>query len=197
MDIVIATKNKHKFDEIVGIFEDTDINLIFAGDYPDLPDVVEDGDTLFENALLKAKKIGDTLKMPCIADDTGFYVNSLDGKPGINAAHYAGEHRSYADNNAKVLSELADADDKSAYFQTVTVFYDPLTGEIEHSIGTVNGYVIDRCRGDKGFGYDSIFVPESYEKTYAEMTDDEKNKMSHRYKSISGLVTAIINRKIL
>ena len=186
-EIVIATRNRHKFDEIVSILSDVECKLLFAGDYPELPDIVEDGDSLLENAIIKAKATAMLLNKPCIADDTGFFVRALNDEPGIYAAVYAGENCTYEDNVNKLLSKLDGIEDRFAYFQTMTVLCDPEGEPIAYSKGTVNGSVIDFCKGNNGFGYDPIFIPENSDKTYAEMTDEEKNKISHRNKSIYGL----------
>jgi len=186
-EIVIATRNKHKFDEIKFILSDIDCRFLFAGDFPELPEVVENGNSLLENATIKAKTTATLLNKPCIADDTGFFVRSLDYEPGIYAAVYAGEKCSYEENVTKLLSKLKDIKDRFAYFQTITVLYDPDKGFVAQSEGTVCGNVLEDYRGTNGFGYDPVFVPEFSDKTYSEMTDEEKNTSSHRYKSIYGL----------
>ena len=186
-EIVIATKNRHKFDEIVAILSDVECEFLFAGDYPELPDIVENGNSLLENAVIKAKATAKLLNKPCIADDTGFFVRSLNGEPGIYAAVYAGENCTYEDNVNKLLHELNGKKDRFAYFQTMTVLYDLDKGLIAQSEGTITGNVTETRKGNKGFGYDPVFVPENNDKTYAEMTDNEKNNMSHRYKSVYGL----------
>jgi XTP/dITP diphosphohydrolase len=201
MKIVIATKNKHKYDELKDILYDSNINFLFAGDFPDLPDIEENGSSLFENALIKAKSIGDILKKPCIADDTGFFVRSLNWEPGINAAHYAGKHCSYEDNISKVLNSLCGNEDKFAYFQTITVLYNPLTSSIKQSEGTIYGNIIENTCDNffennstikdkvKQNSNNQLIISETTfnQRTFAEMTDVEKNRLSHRYKSAYGL----------
>ena len=184
---MIATRNKHKYIEFLEVFSNIDAKILFAGDYPELPEIEENGSTLYENALIKAKTTAILLNKPCIADDTGFFVKSLNDRPGIYAARYAGEGCTYKDNVQKVLNELKDYDDRSAYFCTVCVFYDPINNNITKGEGKVYGTLIHEPRGENGFGYDPIFVPDGFDKTYAEMTDEEKNNMSHRYLAIKGI----------
>ena len=189
-EIVIATRNRHKYIEFLQVLSNTNYKFLFAGDYPELPEIEENGNTLYENALIKAKNTALLLNKPCIADDTGFFVKSLNDRPGIYAARYAGEGCTYKDNVQKVLKELKDFKDRTAYFCTVCVFYDPTFNNIIKGEGKVFGTLLHEPRGKNGFGYDPIFIPDGYEKTYAEMTDEEKNIMSHRYLAIKDLILA-------
>ena len=186
-EIVIATRNKNKYNEILKILSNKPYKLLFAGDYPYLPEIEETGDTLYENALIKAKNTAILLNKPCLSDDTGLFVESLNGEPGINAAIYAGKSCSYEDNVNKLLNELDGSENRKAYFQTVCVLYNPIKDEIIHSIGTLFGNIIKKKRGLNGFGYDPIFIPDGYDITLAEMTDELKNMISHRYNAIRGL----------
>ena len=187
-EIIIATRNKHKYLEFIEVLANQDFKFLFAGDYPELPEIEENGDTLYENALIKAKNTALLLNKPCLADDTGFFVKSLNDRPGIYAARYAGDGCTYLDNVQKVLAELKDFEDRSAYFCTVCVLYDPIDESITIGEGKVYGTLLHEPHGVNGFGYDPIFVPDGYDKTYAEMTDEEKNVMSHRYLAIKDLV---------
>ena len=197
--IVIATRNRHKFEEIVEILEEEcgeflipnselrtpNSYFIFAGDIADLPEVEEDGDSLYENALKKAKEVAEYTGVACLADDTGFFVRALNGEPGINAAIYAGKGCTYDDNVNKLLSMMQGKEDNYAYFQTVCVYYDPTAKTIIATEGILEGHIISDKRGKNGFGYDPVFVPLGSEKTLSEMSEVEKNKISHRRKAIS------------
>jgi XTP/dITP diphosphohydrolase len=186
-DIVIATQNPHKFSEIAYILADPHCRILPASDFPALPEIVEDGLTLRDNAILKAKTTALLVGKPCIADDTGFFIRALDGKPGIHAAVYAGQGCSYDDNVDKVLTQMFGMLDRYAYFSTVSVLYCPHKGLIAESEGKVAGYLTHKRQGDQGFGYDPIFIPAGFDLTYAQLSDSIKNKMSHRYLSIHGL----------
>ena len=193
-EIVIATRNRHKFDEIVQILSGIEeTTFLFAGDFPALPEIDETGDTLLENAIIKAKATAELLQRPCIADDTGFFVEALNGEPGIYAARYAGENCSYSDNVDKLLKNMKDKTNRTAYFLTVSVLYCPIKGLIAASEGKVTGKLTTERQGISGFGYDPIFIPNDQlqNKTYAQMDDTEKNNISHRYLSIKGLLNDI------
>jgi XTP/dITP diphosphohydrolase len=201
--IVIATRNKHKFEEITAILSDLNCQFIFAGDIPDLPEIEETGNSLLENAILKAENTAKLTNKPCIADDTGFFVQCLNGQPGLFSARYAGENCSYEDNLNKILNEIKNSKsykkNQTAYFKTVAVLVpfkteggascDACKGGSSNLVseGTVEGKIIDTRRGKEGFGYDPIFIPNGSNKTYAEMTDEEKNLLSHRYIAFKGL----------
>ena len=180
--ILIASNNKHKISEIKSVLsslpkitfyspEDLNINI----------DVVEDGNTLEENALIKARQIYSFSKMPTLSDDTGLFVDALNGEPGVYSARYAGENATYDDNCVKLLSALKDVTEnkRSSRFESVICFY---VNENEYYFfkGICNGNIIKEGRGENGFGYDPLFVPEGSIKTFAELSDEEKNKISHR-----------------
>ena len=189
-DIIIATKNKNKYEEIVHIIQRHSgrvHSLLFADDIIGIPEVIEDGKTLYENALKKAKETAEYTGKACLADDTGFFVRALGNKPGIHAARYAGEGCTYEDNVNKLLSEMKDKTETYAYFQTVCVLYDPTDESIISSDGILEGHIITEKRGINGFGYDPIFLPLGSEYTLAEMSDEEKNMISHRYKAIKNI----------
>ena len=186
-EIVIATRNKDKFKEMAMILSNVGAKFIFAGDIPSLPEIVEDGDTLYENALKKAKETARFTGKPCFADDTGFFVRALNGEPGIHAAIYAGKDCSYEENVEKLLSNMIGQTDNYAYFQTVTVLYNPVNDTHISGEGTLEGHLITERRGTNGFGYDPIFVPLDSTKTLAEMNDIEKCCLSHRFKSLDDL----------
>lgn len=187
MKLVIATRNAHKLEEIHHIFDfpldqargGQPLEVLSAFDYPDIPDVVEDGETLEENAKKKAVEIALATGCWSLADDSGLEVDALDGAPGVYSARYAGEHCSYADNNARLLEELAGKPDRSARFRTVIALSDP-AGNVQTVSGECPGVIIEELRGTNGFGYDPLFVPEGYAETFAELAVDEKNRISHR-----------------
>lgn len=148
-------------------------------DFPDLPDTVEDQHSIFGNAMKKAFEGARLTEMLCLADDTGLFIDALGGAPGIYSARYAGEQCSYKDNLRKVLLQMQDFQDRAARFETAVALADP-TGIISVVSGLVRGQICRYEQGENGFGYDSIFEVESYHKTYAEMDNESKNRISHR-----------------
>lgn len=176
--LVIATANKHKLKEIESLFKGTVIKEILSMP-SDIGEIIEDGSTFIENSLIKAKTVYNHTKLPSLADDSGLCVNALGGKPGIYSARYGGENLGYKEKMQMLLDELKDKKDRTAYFITsaVCVLDDNYYIAVE---GRVNGKIIENPRGFDGFGYDPIFQPEGYNVTYAEMSLEEKNSMSHR-----------------
>ena len=148
-------------------------------DFPDLPEVIEDGATFEDNAIKKAVTIARLTEMWTIADDTGLEVDALGGEPGVYSARYAGEPVSYEANNAKLLSALVGTKDRTARFRCVIALSSP-SGDARTVEGRCEGSIIDALRGDGGFGYDPLFEPVGYGQTFAEMDIDEKNRISHR-----------------
>jgi XTP/dITP diphosphohydrolase len=181
MNILLATKNINKHREISKILKDTG-NFHQAIYKEDLLDVVEDKNTILENAQKKAHEI---------SDDSGLFVNSLDGMPGLHSKRYAGENATDLQNIDKLLANLIEEEDRSAYFQTVLYFYDGVT-EISTD-GILEGIITKKPRGTNGFGYDSIF--ENKGKTLAELSSEEKNSISHR-KIATNKMIGILNEKI-
>ena len=187
--IILSTGNAHKIDEIKGILKNMPFELISKNDlgYEDF-DVVEDGSTLEENALKKAEELHKLTKGIVIADDTGLYVDALNGEPGVYSARYAGEHAAYADNNKLLLKKLKDVslEKRTAYFKTVIAVIledgSRLTAE-----GICRGHIALQERGKRGFGYDPLFVPDGKDKTFSEMSEEEKNKISHRANALINL----------
>ena len=179
-EILIATHNAHKKEEIQQILGEnfTVTSLI---DYDIHDEIVEDGTTFHANALIKAQYCFDYTGKPSLGDDSGLVVEALDGRPGIYSARYVGDH-DFAKNMAKVLEELEGAENRKAYFITVMCLVDE-TGT-NYFEGRVYGNLTKEVRGEKGFGYDPIFIPENYEITFAEMKAEDKNKISHRKKAI-------------
>jgi XTP/dITP diphosphohydrolase len=177
-DFVLATANPDKAAEIKAILGDR-VQL-----HPrpiDIPEIDETGDTLLENARLKARAVMQATGKPAIADDTGLEVEALDGAPGVYSARYAGERASYRENVAKLLSQLAGVPEpRSAVFRTVAIAVFPDGTELAAD-GVVVGSIALEPRGDRGFGYDPVFVPaEGDGRTFAEMTAEDKHRVSHR-----------------
>ena len=176
--LVIATSNQHKLKEIENIFKGTVIKEILPMP-SDIGEIIENGTTFIENSLIKAKAVYNYTKLPSLADDSGICINALNGEPGIYSARYGGENLGYKEKMQLILDKLKNKDDISAYFITsaVCVLDDNYYIALE---GRVNGKIIESPRGFDGFGYDPIFQPDGYNVTYAEMSLEEKNSMSHR-----------------
>jgi XTP/dITP diphosphohydrolase len=189
--LVLATANPDKAAEIQDILGAAGIVLLHrpAG----LPDVEETGDTLVENARLKARAICDATGQAAVADDTGLEVDALGGAPGVYSARYAGEHATYSDNVAKLLEELADtsAADRRARFVAVAFVLFPDSTEI-WAQGSVDGRIAEVARGTGGFGYDPLFVPDEGDgRTFAEMSPAEKHAFSHRGRAFRELAAKL------
>lgn len=178
--ILVATHNEHKKEEIQQILGN-EFQILSLSDFAIHDEIVEDGDTFEANALIKAKYCFEKTGVPSVGDDSGLVVEALDGRPGIFSARYAGDH-DFAKNIEKVLTEMQGETNRKAYFITVLCYYDGQ--QIQYFEGRVYGNLLEDNKGHQGFGYDPIFVPEGYEKTFAEMNPDEKNKISHRKKAL-------------
>lgn len=183
--LCFATNNAHKLEEIQAILGESFelISLKETGCTEELP---ETGDTLEANSLQKAQYLYDHYHVNCFADDSGLEVHALGGEPGVDSAHYAGPQRSHADNVNLLLKNLAGKTDRSAQFRTVITLIQ--NGKITQFEGSVKGQIINELRGSQGFGYDPIFVPDGYETTFAEMSLEEKGRISHRAKAFRKLV---------
>ncbi|NLW53149.1 MAG: RdgB/HAM1 family non-canonical purine NTP pyrophosphatase [Tissierellia bacterium] len=195
MKIIVSSSNKDKLAEIQAILGN-EYELVTKADagYDDI-EVEENGDTLEANALLKARAIHELSKANVLADDTGLFVEYLDGKPGVYAARYAGEGCSYQDNVDKMLEELKQVDDitrRKAYFETA-ICYITEDGKEHFTKGRMYGHIGFEQKGTHGFGYDPIFIPEGFNVCLAEMTDDEKNKISHRANAIANFKEMLRN----
>lgn len=175
--ICIATNNAHKLQEIRQIVGES-IQLISLADIGCEEEIPEDQDTIEGNSLQKAQYVWDNFKVSCLADDTGLLVDALHGAPGVFSARYAGEHRSNADNINLLLANLENATNRSAHFKTVLTFI--IQGKAFQFEGKVHGAIIHKKRGADGFGYDPVFLPDGKSFTFAEMSSDEKNAISHR-----------------
>ena len=183
--LVFATNNAHKLEEIRAILGDK-VEILSLNDINCHADIPETADTLQGNAALKAQYIYENYGLDCFADDTGLEVEALNGAPGIYSARYAGGegHDSEA-NMKKLLAEMQDKENRKARFRTVICL---IEGGEEHFFeGIVNGSIIRERKGGAGFGYDPVFMPDGYSKTFAEMGNDEKNKISHRARAVQKL----------
>jgi XTP/dITP diphosphohydrolase len=190
--LVLASANPDKAAEIGEILRvSLDVDLVARP--ADVPDVVEDGDTLLDNARLKARALVAATGLAAVADDTGLEVDALGGAPGVYSARYAGEHVTYADNVEKLLRELEGAEQRTARFRTVALAAFPDGSEL-WAEGVVEGSITDAVRGDAGFGYDPVFVPEGGDRTFAEMSADEKHAISHRGRAFRALAQALSTR---
>lgn len=180
MEILVATHNLHKKEEIQQILG-SDYIVTSLSDYGLNDEIIEDGKTFAENALIKAKYCFEKTGKPSLGDDSGLVVEALGGRPGIFSARYAGDHN-FKKNIAKVLDELNDEPNRRAYFVTVLCLKDE-NGE-HYFEGRVYGNITKEVFGEEGFGYDPIFVPDDYNRTFAEMPSEEKNKISHRSEAL-------------
>jgi len=188
--LVCASANPHKAAEITAILGDA-VELLPRP--ADVPDVVEDGDTLLDNARLKARALCSATGVAAVADDTGLEVDALDGAPGVHSARFAGDNATYADNVDKLLTELARHPGlaRTARFRTVAIVARPDGTEVVAE-GIVDGHITDSPRGVDGFGYDPVFAPADGDgRTFAEMTADEKNTISHRGSAFRALAAKL------
>lgn len=185
-EIIFATGNKGKIQEVSQIFNNSEYKIISLYDLGYVHEIEETGNTFEANAFLKAKTIFDIYKKPVIADDSGLEVELLDGMPGVISARYAGENCTYEDNNIKLIRELSQLPRPHlAKFVCCAVYFDGQKQEIAY--GYLHGKIISEFKGQKGFGYDPIFVPDEFDKTLAELDLEEKNKISHRGKAFEEL----------
>ncbi len=185
-ELVLATRNRHKVIELVALLGDLGITIRTLDEFPDVPDVVEDGDTCEANAVKKARTIAEFTGLPAVADDTGLEVDALGGQPGVYAARYAGENATYEDNCRKLLRELTGVplEKRTACFLTVAAISLPSDG-IRVAQGTLEGVIAEEARGTLGFGYDPVFLIPELGKTLAQLSADQKNTISHRAKAFA------------
>jgi XTP/dITP diphosphohydrolase len=186
MKIVLATNNKHKIKEIKNILADLEVDILTLEDFNHAPQVEETGMTLEENAVIKAKTICEFTDLPTMADDSGLEVDELDGAPGVMSARFAGEHCSFKDNNLKLLSLMLDVPQqkRGARFVCVVTLAKDLN-QITTVKGEVKGSITFQEMGENGFGYDPVFWLPGLKKTFAQLTLEEKNKISHRAKAFA------------
>jgi XTP/dITP diphosphohydrolase len=183
--IVAGTQNEHKIIEILNSLTIEGIEIKTLNNYGSIPDVEEDGSSFEENALLKAEAYRKLVKLAVFADDSGICVDALNGMPGVYSARYAGENVTYLDNNKLLLQEMADVpdDQRSAQFITTICYLDE--NGPKYFTGITEGVITREFRGENGFGYDPVFYLPDIGKSYAELTLEEKNRISHRGKALA------------
>jgi XTP/dITP diphosphohydrolase len=195
-EIVIATGNQNKFIEISHYFQNFGIKFLSLKNFENVPEVIEDCDTLEGNAIKKAREIFEFTGLPAMSDDTGLEVDALGGRPGVYSARYAGENATYDDNIQKLLEEMKGVpfSKRTATFKTVIAFAVSKTNIITVS-GECNGFILEEKKGSSGFGYDSVFFVSdlNFNKTFAEMSLDEKNKISHRAMALKNMKEKLVN----
>jgi XTP/dITP diphosphohydrolase len=188
--IVFATNNAHKLSEVKAVLGDG-YELVTLREVGITEDIPETGETLDENASIKARYVYERTGLDCFADDTGLEVEALNGAPGVRSARYATDGHDFAANNRKLLSELEGVECRKARFRTVISL---IRGGVEQQVeGIVNGTIATAEAGCGGFGYDPLFIPEGHEVTFAEMSADEKNAISHRGRAVAELVKLLRN----
>lgn len=191
MKLIFASGNKHKLLELQSKLNES-VNIISMREAGFEGDIEEPGETLEENAKIKAEFIHNLFQENCFADDSGLEIEALNGEPGVYSARYAGEGCTFTDNNKKVLKKLDGIENRSARFKTVIHL---IFNERHYLfVGEVSGKITKTNRGLEGFGYDPIFIPDGYTKTFAEMTLEEKNQISHRAKAVQKLSEFLLNR---
>lgn len=178
-ELIIASHNQGKIQEFKQILSPFGVTIYSADDF-NLPDVEETGTTFIENATLKAETLSSIIGKPCLADDSGLCVNALDGRPGVYSARYA-PNRNFDKAMDKLIEEIksTNTSDWSAYFACVLALKEP-GKETKIFEGRVNGTITPNRKGEKGFGFDPVFIPNGFDRTFAEMTSDEKASISHR-----------------
>ena len=186
--IVIATHNMDKQKEMIFLLANMDIEVLTMENFPHIGEIEETGTTLHENSLIKAREVYKITGLPSLADDTGLEVDALNGDPGVYSARYSGENSTYQENVNKLLTELKDVPIqlRTARFRTVVTFV--YLGVELYEEGVVEGIIASEVKGIKGFGYDPIFKPLDQKLTFAEMSKDKKNLISHRAKALEKMV---------
>lgn len=192
LSLVLATRNPNKVAEMRDLLSDLPVQLIPADALDAPPAVEEDAPTLRGNAKKKAMALHRYTGLPAIADDTGLEVEALDEAPGVHTARFAGPDATPADNNEKLLRALQDADTRRARFRTVVAFVEG--SDVHYFEGVCEGSIAEAPRGEEGFGYDPIFVPEGEQQTFAEMSATEKNAISHRKRALHQFATFLHER---
>lgn len=188
--IVIASQNAHKIIEFEDAFKQTGINIKSLKHFENVPKIAETGTTFEENATLKATGIMNFTHQAVIADDSGLVVKALNGQPGVHSARYAGDHDDDANNN-KLLKEMQNKQDRSAYFESVLVYMTPEGDKVVAS-GRIDGQILTERHGNNDFGYDPLFYVPGQQKTLAEMSTHDKNMISHRGNAIRNLLNKLL-----
>jgi XTP/dITP diphosphohydrolase len=185
--ILLATKNRDKLVEILNIFQDSTYNFVTLNDFPTIEEPEENGMTFEENAIIKAKYYWHHIHIPVISDDSGLVVPALNGEPGIFSARYASENSNYRANNEKLLTKMSNlkGSARKAHFICHAVYQD--SEALISQEGKIDGIITNLPRGKSGFGYDPIFLIPELGKTFAELPQSEKNKISHRFRAFTKL----------
>ncbi len=194
MKIVFATHNAHKVSEVQAVLG-SEYQLVTATEAGISEEIPETQPTIEGNALQKARYVYEHTGLNCFADDTGLEVEALNGAPGVYSARYAGEHVSYADNNKLLLKNLAGCQNRKARFRTVIALI--LDGKEHFFEGRVEGTIATEPHGEGGFGYDPLFIPEGSQLTFAEMSPEAKNGISHRGRAVAKLVAFLHGKEAL
>ncbi|MDD2237320.1 MAG: XTP/dITP diphosphatase [Kiritimatiellae bacterium] len=189
MNLILATRNEHKLLEIRKLFDFSGVRVQSALDFPEVPEVEEDGETFEANAIKKASTLCRVTGFHALADDSGLEVKALAGEPGVYSARYAGEPVDYHANNVKLLRELQGVVNREARFVCVMALAFP-DGRVETVRGECRGRIAAACRGTNGFGYDPLFIPEGHEQTFGELEESVKSRISHRAHAMQQAVTA-------
>jgi len=187
--VVLATQNRDKIREIKDILAGVEVPFLTFEDFAGWPDVEEEGATFKENALIKARAVAAFAGMRALADDSGLQVDYLEGEPGIHSARYAGPNGDYGANNRKLLAALEGVprEQRRARFVCWAALVSPKGAE-HTAEGVIDGTILEQPRGPGGFGYDPVFVPEGMDRTMAELSEAEKNAMSHRTRALRKLI---------
>ena len=197
IDIVLATHNKDKQAELSRALNSEDVNILSLEDFPEVSEIIEDGETLKDNALIKARAVNKITGLPSISDDTGLEVDALNGEPGVFSARYAGENCSYLDNVNKILENMSKIplDLRGAHFKTVMAYVSDKMELVTE--GSVKGIITNESKGIGGFGYDPVFYVPEMMKTFAEMTIEEKNRISHRGIATRNMIKLLQSHQII
>lgn len=185
MRLLVATRNRDKLKEIRALLADLDFDILSINDVPAAPEIEEDQPTVRDNAIKKAVATAQATKLLTLADDTGLEVDALNGAPGVRSARFAGDAANYAENNKKLLAQMqgVPSDKRSARFRCVVAIADA-TGVVEVVEGICNGAILAEEKGGNGFGYDPLFQPDGQVKSFGELSDAVKNRISHRAKAL-------------
>jgi XTP/dITP diphosphohydrolase len=199
ISLVIATKNKGKIREINHFLKDLNIKLFSLNDFNDLPEIIEDGKNFKENSIKKAEITAKALKKLSLADDSGLEVDFLGGRPGVYSSRYSGKNATDKSNRIKLLAELAEVKNiskRTARFVCHLVLWDPKKGLLFETDGICEGKIGFKEIGSGGFGYDCIFIPNGFDVTMAELSEDAKNKISHRGKALKNFSDFLQKNKL-
>ena len=186
MQLIFASNNPHKLEEVKAILVSSNIEIRSPADIDFYEDIEETGITFQENAAIKVKAIYDLKKVDCFADDSGLEVEALNGRPGVFSARFSGEHGNHQANNQKLLKELEGKSNRKACFKTIMALM--LNGTIHYFEGRVDGSIAEKLSGKEGFGYDPLFIPDGYDRTFANMPAEIKNSISHRKRALEAML---------